>query len=129
MATPPSASDHDTATAAAMGAVGTSTDRADDLAVVAREHAQQAAHMLPSWLSPSGSTDSVLPDVDDPLEASTIVSLHVQAVGIQDIWSLVLIILDGHYARWCDLIVLMLQCYALDDHITFDTVASAIPCW
>jgi hypothetical protein len=73
-----------------------------------------------------------LPDVDNPLEASTIASLHTQVVDVQDIRSLVPFVLDisfAHYARWCDLILLTLQHYALDDHITFNTVASALPCW
>jgi hypothetical protein len=43
---------------------------------------------------------------------------------------LVPVVLDvssNHYARWCNLILLTLQRYALNDHITSDVAASALP--
>jgi hypothetical protein len=33
------------------------------------------------------------------------------------------------YPRWCDLILLMLQCYTLDDHVSCDTPTLNDPNW
>jgi hypothetical protein len=70
--------------------------------------------------------------VDDTFEASNIAILHAQDVGVQGIWTLVPVILDvssAHYACWCNLILLTLQCYTLNKHITSDVAASALLRW
>ena len=81
----------------------------------------------------AGPSDTpLLPAAGDTFEASTIASLHAQAADVQDIRSLVPVVLDvssGHYARWRDLVMLTLQRYALDDHVTSDAAASGLPCW
>jgi hypothetical protein len=68
----------------------------------------------------------------DPVEASTITSLHAHAAGVHNIWSLVPVTLDIHstqYSYWHDLIMLTLQRFALDDHVTVDTAPSGTPSW
>lgn len=61
-------------------------------------------------------------------EFIAITSLHAQAVGVQNIRSLVPIIIDltfSTYTRWRDL-VLTLHCYALNDHILTNTTSLII---
>jgi hypothetical protein len=56
-------------------------------------------------------------------DTSTNGYLHTQAVGIQDIRTLVPIVVgvtSTQYPRWRDLVLLMLQHYALDDHVSSD---------
>jgi hypothetical protein len=68
----------------------------------------------------------------DLVEASTIASLHAHAAGVHNIRSLVLVTLDVHstqYSCWCDFVMLTLQCFALNDHVTVDTAPSATPSW
>jgi hypothetical protein len=65
-------------------------------------------------------------------EANIIASLHTQAAGIQGIQTLVPDVLDVHstqYSRWRDIILLTLERYDLDDHITSDVVTSTLPRW
>jgi hypothetical protein len=57
------------------------------------------------------------------LDADHIVALHAQAAGLQNIRSLVSIVLDpasSHYPRWRGHVLLTLRCYSLDDHILDD---------
>lgn len=68
----------------------------------------------------------------DPLlyEAIIITNFHAQAMGVQNIHSLVPVLLDptsSTYVRWHDLILLRLQCYTLDDHVLTDTMSLTIP--
>jgi hypothetical protein len=57
------------------------------------------------------------------LDADHIVALHVQAAGLQNIRSLVSVVLDSassHYPRWRGQVLLTLRRYALDDHVLDD---------
>jgi hypothetical protein len=68
----------------------------------------------------------------DAFEISSVSYLHAQAVGIQDIRTLVPVVLgvtSTQYPRWRDLVLLTLQRYALDDHISSDTPTLDDPHW
>jgi hypothetical protein len=63
---------------------------------------------------------------------SSVGYLHAQVVGIQDIRTLVPVVLSVMstlYPRWCDLVLLMLQHYALDDHVSSDAPTLDDPHW
>jgi hypothetical protein len=54
-------------------------------------------------------------------ETSSVGYLHAQAIDIQDVRTLVPVVLNvtsTQYPRWRDLVLLTLQRYALDDHIS-----------
>jgi hypothetical protein len=58
--------------------------------------------------------------------------LHAHAVGIQDIQTLVSVVLgitSTQYLRWRDLVLLTLQRYALDDHVSSDAPTLDDPHW
>jgi hypothetical protein len=70
--------------------------------------------------------------VNDPIEASTITSLHAQDASIHNIQSLVPITLSvqsTQYSHWWYLVRLTLQHFTLADHITVGTAPSATPTW
>jgi hypothetical protein len=57
-------------------------------------------------------------------ETSSIGYLHAEAVGIQDIRTLVLVVIgvtSTQYLCWRNLVLLTLQRYTLDDHVSFNT--------
>jgi hypothetical protein len=63
-------------------------------------------------------------------ETIVIANLHAQAAGVQNICSMIPVILNlasSTYARWCDLVLLTLQRYALDNHVLTDNVSLTIP--
>ena len=63
-------------------------------------------------------------------EASTTINLQDQAVGIQNIRSLVHSVLDlatGNYNRWRDQFLLAVGKYSLEDHVLHDTPAPNFP--
>jgi hypothetical protein len=65
-------------------------------------------------------------DTDD------VAMLHVHACGVQNIRSLVLIVLDPastSYAQWRDQVLLILKCYELADHVLTDTPPVNDPAW
>lgn len=57
-------------------------------------------------------------------EAAVIANLHTQATGVQNICSLVPVILDP---TWCDLVLLTLQHYTLNAHVLTNTAFLTIP--
>jgi hypothetical protein len=79
---------------------------------------------LPTSKTETGGP-SLAPDTTD-YEAAVIANLHVQATGVQNIRSLVLVVLDvssTHYARWRDNVLLTLRRYALADHVLSDALS------
>ena len=65
-------------------------------------------------------------------EAAAIVNLHAQAVAVQNIPSLIPIVLDvsGNYARWRDQFLLVVGKFSLRDHVLSDApLAAAQPDW
>jgi hypothetical protein len=70
--------------------------------------------------------------LDDDYEATVIANIHVQAVSIQNICSLVSVTLDlssTHYAWWRDNVLLTLGCYSLSDHVLLNTTYVGVPAW
>src|SRR6185437_3913478 len=65
-------------------------------------------------------------------EAAAIMNLHAQAVVVQNIRSLIPIVLDvsGNYACWRDQFLLVVGKFSLRDHVLSDaSVAAAQPDW
>jgi hypothetical protein len=66
----------------------------------------------------------------DEYDAAVVVNLHVQAYGLQNICSLVSVVLDPastHYARWRDNVLLTLWRYALSDHVMSNATFVGVP--
>jgi hypothetical protein len=77
-------------------------------------------------------SDSSLSSNADDYEVAVIANLHLQASGVQNIRSLVSVILDGssaHYARWRENVLLTLRRYALSDHVLSDDSFVDVPAW
>jgi hypothetical protein len=74
---------------------------------------------------PHPEDDACSEDAGSNPDASLVSHLHAHATCIQNIRSVVTIILEPllpHYKWWCDLMLLTLHCYALDDHVLSDVV-------
>jgi hypothetical protein len=59
-------------------------------------------------------------DIGSNLDVILVVHLHAHVASLQNIRSVVTIILEPsspHYKWWCNFVLLMLRRYALDDHI------------
>jgi hypothetical protein len=70
-------------------------------------------------------------NVDD-YEAAVIANLHLQASGVQNIRSLVSVVLDGssaHYPHCHENVLLTLQHYALFNHVLSDDSFVDVPSW
>jgi hypothetical protein len=64
-------------------------------------------------------------------EAATLLNLHAQAVAVNNIRSLIPIVLDvdsDTFNRWCDQFLLTLGKFSLQDHVHLDTPVSS-PDW
>jgi hypothetical protein len=104
-------------------------------ATVLDEAAQAAVQLIkasapPSTPAPDGSGSSS--STDDDYEAAIIANLHVQASSVQNIRSLVTVVLDAssaHYARWRDNVLLTLWRYALSDHVLSDDTFIRVHAW
>jgi len=78
-------------------------------------------------------------DDDDPpaddaaaFEAAVIANLHAQAAGVENIRTLVSVVLDplsNHYDRWRDLVLLTLDRYALSSHVLSDAAHPGVSAW
>ena len=93
-------------------------------AEVARDRANPSA-------SPDGDADSSFHD-SGAYEAAVVANLHAQAAGVQNIRTLVPIVLDpvsAHYDRRRDLLLLVLERYALSSHVLSDTTYLDVPAW
>jgi hypothetical protein len=69
---------------------------------------------------------------DDDYEVAVIANIHIQAVDVQNIRSLVLVTLDlssTHYTRWRDNILLTVWCYSLSDRVLLDTTCVGVLAW
>jgi len=65
-------------------------------------------------------------------EAAALVNLHAQAISVQNIRSLVHVLLDinaGNYTRWRDQILLVIGKYSLESHVLVDLPAPDFPDW
>jgi hypothetical protein len=101
----------------------------EEQAATALEKAAVAARQLvpgssssPNHTSPSSSS----------YEETVIVSLHLQAAAVLNVRSLVNIVLDSTsttYVSWRDLMMMVLERYALLDHVNSDVASSTDPGW
>jgi hypothetical protein len=65
-------------------------------------------------------------------EAAAIANLHAQAIAVQNIRNLVLVVLDlnsGNYNRWCDQFLLTVGKFSLQDNVLQDAPAPGFPDW
>ena len=65
-------------------------------------------------------------------EAAALVNLHAQAIGVQNIRSLVHVVLNltaGNYTHWRDQILLVIGKYSLESHVLADLPAPGFPNW
>jgi hypothetical protein len=70
--------------------------------------------------------------LDDNYEVAVIIDIHVQAVDVQNIRSLISVTLDlssTYYAHWRDNILLTLGRYSLSGHVLMDTTYSVVKSW
>jgi hypothetical protein len=96
------------------------------------EKDKTTSHLLEQHLAvtqgvamPHQEDDDHSDDASSNLNATLVSHLHTQAVEVQNIRSMVMIILEPlspHYKRWCDLMLPTLRCFALDDHVLSDVV-------
>jgi hypothetical protein len=95
------------------------------------EEACVAAALIepPSPMPPPAPAGHAAPS-DDEYDAAVIANIHVQAVGVQNILSLVSVMLDlssTHYAQWRDNVLLTIGHYSLSDHVLLDTTYVSVP--
>jgi hypothetical protein len=88
----------------------------------------RSAPLLLSWkprLLPPKPDGPLIFSTSSEYEAAVIADLHMQAAGIQNIWSLVTIVLEvtsTDVSRWRDQILLTLKRFSLADHVLSNTV-------
>jgi hypothetical protein len=78
---------------------------------------------------PQDDDDNRSIDVSSNPDAALTTHLHTQAVGLQNIRSVVMIILEPSsfdYKWWRDLVLLTLHRYVLDDHVLSDVTDSSV---
>jgi hypothetical protein len=78
---------------------------------------------------PQDDDDNRSIDVSSNPDAALTTHLHTQAVGLQNIRSVVTIILEpssSDYKWWRDLVLLTLHRYVLDDHVLSDVTDSSV---
>jgi hypothetical protein len=101
----------------------------EEQAAAALEKAAVAAHQL----VPGSSTGpNNTPPSSSSYEETVIAGLHLQAAAVLNIRSLVNIVLDSTsttYASWHDLMMVVLERYALLDHVNSDVASSTDPGW
>jgi hypothetical protein len=93
-------------------------------AVLAEEARATAALIEPPLPTPTPALVGRVAPSDDDYETAVITNIHVQAVGVQNICSLISVALDlssTDYSRWCDNVRLTLGHYSLSDHVLLDT--------
>jgi hypothetical protein len=90
-------------------------------AVLAEEDRATEALIEPLPMLTPAPTGRATPS-DDDYEAAVIANIHVEAIGVQNIHSLITVSLDlsTHYARWRDNIMPTLERYSLFVHVLLD---------
>jgi hypothetical protein len=97
----------------------------------------EEAHAAATLIEPPSRTSPLAPAgrtalSDDDYGVAVIANIHIQAVGVQNICSLISATLDlssTHYTRWRDNILLTLWCYSLSDRVLLDTTYVGVPAW
>jgi hypothetical protein len=94
--------------------------------IIAR-HLEQQLAAAQGITTPDDDDRSV--DTGSNPDAALTAHLHTQAAGLQNLRSVVTIVLEPSspdYKRWHDLMLLMLHSYALDDHVLSDVADPSI---
>jgi hypothetical protein len=92
-------------------------------------HLEQQLAVAQGILIPQDDDDDGSVDVGSNSDAALTAHLHTEAVGLQNIRSVVTIVLEPSspdYKRWRDLVLLTLYRYALDDHVLSDVADPSI---
>jgi hypothetical protein len=101
----------------------------EEQTAAALEKAAVAARQLVS----GSSSDTTHPSSESSSYEETVVAgLHLQAAAVLNVRSLVNIVLDSTsttYASWRDLMMMVLEHYALLDHVDSDVSSSIDPGW
>jgi hypothetical protein len=110
--------------------------RGSDCTALAWEKKKTIARHLEQQLTaaqgitiPQDDDDDRSVDVGSNPDAALTAHLHAQAAGLQNILSVVTIVVEPsspNYKRWCDLVLLTLRRYALDDHILSDVADPSV---
>jgi hypothetical protein len=101
----------------------------EEQAAAALEKVAVAARQL---VPGSSSGPNHTPPSSSSYEETVISGLHLQAVAVLNVCSLMNIVLDSTsttYASWHDLIMMVLERYAILDHINSDVASSTDPGW
>jgi hypothetical protein len=117
------------AVAARRRARATRTLLEEEQTAAALEKAAVAAHQLVPGSSSSASHPS---SVTSSYEETVVTGLHLQAAAVLNIRSLVNIVLNSSsttYASWRDMMMMVLERYALLDHVDSDVAPSTDPGW
>jgi hypothetical protein len=124
-------------------------EEAEEKAVAARRHARAARTLLEEeehtsvalekaavvarQLVPGSSSSAPhTSPATSSYEETVVVGLHLQAAAVLNVRSIVNIVLDSSsttYASWRDLMMMVLERYALLDHIDSDVISSTDPGW
>jgi hypothetical protein len=99
----------------------------EEQATATLEKAAVAARQL---VSGSSAGPNIMPPSSSSYEETVIAGLHLQAAAVLNIRSLMNIVLDSTsttYASWRDLMMMVLERYALLDHVNSDVASSTDP--
>jgi hypothetical protein len=138
-----------TALKAKLDALIKDVEEAEEKAVAARRRAREARTLLKEeeqttaalekaavtarQLVPGSSSGTIhTSSSSSSYEETVVTGLHLQAAVVLNVRSLVNIVLDStstHYASWRDLMMMVLERYALLDHIDSDIASSTDPGW
>jgi hypothetical protein len=92
-------------------------------------HLEQQLTATQGIAIPQGDDDDHSVDAGSNLNAALTVHLHVQAADLQNIRSVVIIVLEPsspNYRQWCNLMLPTLRRYALDNHILFNVADQSV---
>jgi hypothetical protein len=95
--------------------------------------ALEKAAVAACWLVPGSSSGTIhtSPTLSS-YEETVVAGLHLQAAAVLNVRSLVNIVLvstSTTYSSWHDLMMMVLECYALLDHVNSDDASSTDPGW
>jgi hypothetical protein len=99
----------------------------EEQTVAALERAAVAARQL----VPGSSSGTIHTSPSSSSYETVVAGLHLQAAAVLNVRSLVNIVLDSTttYASWRDLMMMVLERYALLDHVDSDIASSTDPGW
>jgi hypothetical protein len=92
-------------------------------------HLEQQLAAAQGITIPQDDDDDRSVDTGSNPDAALTPHLHAQAAGLQNIRSVVMIVLEPSspdYKRWRDLVLLTLHRYALNDHVLFDVADPSV---